>query len=109
VIEPWNIVPTENVWRRGIANSKWTVSILKMISQQSVVSDTWNAKKVFAARSAAIRIASQTNKKSNRNFNLLKEVNCFANPCEVTECSVATNCVSNYCDGCNAFHFDTKR
>jgi hypothetical protein len=37
-----------------------------------------------------------------------QEVNCFANPCEVTECSVATNCVSNYCDGCNAFYFDTK-
>ena len=34
------------------------------------------------------------------------EVNCLVDPCEVSDCPDAVSCTSNYCGGCNAFHFD---
>eukprot|EP00980_Cylindrotheca_fusiformis_P016734 scaffold5039_cov119-Cylindrotheca_fusiformis.AAC.1 len=38
----------------------------------------------------------------------VEEVNCFVDPCQVTDCSEATACVSNYCGDCNAIHFNAQ-
>jgi hypothetical protein len=36
----------------------------------------------------------------------VEEVNCFADPCEVSDCRDSVNCVSNYCGGCSTYNFD---
>eukprot|EP00980_Cylindrotheca_fusiformis_P016738 scaffold5039_cov119-Cylindrotheca_fusiformis.AAC.5 len=38
----------------------------------------------------------------------IEEVNCFVDPCQVADCEEATACVSNYCGGCNAIHFNAQ-
>jgi hypothetical protein len=34
--------------------------------------------------------------------NNLRQVNCFADPCQVSNIDCKLNCVSDYCGGCNA-------
>mmetsp|Transcript_20251 Transcript_20251/g.49668 ORF Transcript_20251/g.49668 Transcript_20251/m.49668 type:complete len:474 (-) Transcript_20251:123-1544(-) len=34
------------------------------------------------------------------------QVYCLVDPCDVSGCPESTGCVADYCDGCNALHFD---